>query len=227
VPLANANNWTGFPESPRRIPRGAPPHRARGSPHSAGPPPSEVNGRQLASSLRRGVSDRSSIARRNWASPTCPGTKRNCSSPPAAVGHTRPTLIALTGWGQQQDRQRTSQAGFDVHLVKPVSETQLRSSAEVRYHGRRGLIRPRTPVNQNARVPAGRISLTRLSFRPGGCVPLKSHSQNTLKVQAPSRRRRVPSAELTPTHGHSSAEVKEVGVARAGTGQCCVAARNL
>jgi signal transduction histidine kinase len=35
------------------------------------------------------------------------------------------TLIAVTGWGQQQDRQRTSQAGFDVHLVKPVSEAQL------------------------------------------------------------------------------------------------------
>jgi signal transduction histidine kinase len=35
------------------------------------------------------------------------------------------TLIALTGWGQQQDRQRTSDAGFDVHLVKPVSESQL------------------------------------------------------------------------------------------------------
>jgi len=35
------------------------------------------------------------------------------------------TLIALTGWGQQQDRQRTSEAGFDVHLVKPVSESQL------------------------------------------------------------------------------------------------------
>ena len=35
------------------------------------------------------------------------------------------TLIALTGWGQQPDRQRTSEAGFDVHLVKPVSEAQL------------------------------------------------------------------------------------------------------
>jgi len=35
------------------------------------------------------------------------------------------TLIALTGWGQQQDRQRTSEAGFDAHLVKPVSESQL------------------------------------------------------------------------------------------------------
>jgi signal transduction histidine kinase len=35
------------------------------------------------------------------------------------------TLIALTGWGQQQDRERTSDAGFDLHLVKPVSESQL------------------------------------------------------------------------------------------------------
>jgi signal transduction histidine kinase len=37
----------------------------------------------------------------------------------------RATLIAITGWGQQQDRQRTAEAGFDVHLVKPVSEYDL------------------------------------------------------------------------------------------------------
>jgi CheY-like chemotaxis protein len=38
----------------------------------------------------------------------------------------RATLVALTGWGQQQDRQRTAAAGFDVHLVKPVVELELR-----------------------------------------------------------------------------------------------------
>jgi signal transduction histidine kinase len=37
----------------------------------------------------------------------------------------RAKLIALTGWGQQQDRERTALAGFDLHLVKPVSEAQL------------------------------------------------------------------------------------------------------
>ena len=37
----------------------------------------------------------------------------------------RMTLIALTGWGQQQDRDRTSNAGFDAHLVKPVAEAHL------------------------------------------------------------------------------------------------------
>jgi signal transduction histidine kinase len=35
------------------------------------------------------------------------------------------TLIALTGWGQQQDRLRTTEAGFDLHLVKPVTDVDL------------------------------------------------------------------------------------------------------
>jgi CheY-like chemotaxis protein len=34
-------------------------------------------------------------------------------------------LVALTGWGQEEDRHRTSVAGFDVHLVKPVDHVQL------------------------------------------------------------------------------------------------------
>jgi signal transduction histidine kinase len=34
-------------------------------------------------------------------------------------------LIALTGWGQPQDRARSAAAGFDVHLVKPVAEADL------------------------------------------------------------------------------------------------------
>ena len=30
------------------------------------------------------------------------------------------TLVAVTGWGQEEDRQRSQEAGFDVHMVKPV-----------------------------------------------------------------------------------------------------------
>ncbi|WP_309671839.1 ATP-binding protein [Gemmatimonas sp.] len=30
-------------------------------------------------------------------------------------------LIALTGWGQGEDRRRSQEAGFDHHLVKPIS----------------------------------------------------------------------------------------------------------
>ena len=36
-------------------------------------------------------------------------------------------LIALTGWGQEEDRRRTAQAGFDHHLLKPADLTALES----------------------------------------------------------------------------------------------------
>ena len=35
-------------------------------------------------------------------------------------------LIALTGWGQDDDRRRSLEAGFDHHLVKPVDPATLR-----------------------------------------------------------------------------------------------------
>jgi signal transduction histidine kinase/ActR/RegA family two-component response regulator len=34
-------------------------------------------------------------------------------------------LVALTGWGQQEDYRRTTDAGFDAHLVKPVAPEEL------------------------------------------------------------------------------------------------------
>jgi CheY-like chemotaxis protein len=34
-------------------------------------------------------------------------------------------LVALTGWGGDEDRQRTHEAGFDAHLLKPVLWEQL------------------------------------------------------------------------------------------------------
>jgi CheY-like chemotaxis protein len=33
--------------------------------------------------------------------------------------------VALTGWGQEEDRRRTREAGFDAHLVKPVDDATL------------------------------------------------------------------------------------------------------
>ena len=37
----------------------------------------------------------------------------------------RPTMVALTGWGKDEDRKRTKDAGFDHHLVKPVALDRL------------------------------------------------------------------------------------------------------
>jgi signal transduction histidine kinase len=36
-----------------------------------------------------------------------------------------PTLVALTGWGQDNDRKRSSEAGFDAHWVKPLELNRL------------------------------------------------------------------------------------------------------
>jgi CheY-like chemotaxis protein len=34
-------------------------------------------------------------------------------------------LAALTGWGQEEDKRRSREAGFDFHLVKPVEPAAL------------------------------------------------------------------------------------------------------
>ena len=51
------------------------------------------------------------VARRLRSDPTLQGVK----------------LIALTGWGQDKDRERTMSAGFDHHLIKPVDLDGLQS----------------------------------------------------------------------------------------------------
>jgi CheY-like chemotaxis protein len=43
------------------------------------------------------------------------------NGPPGA----RPVLIAITGWGQEQERRLTEAAGFAAHLTKPVNLDQL------------------------------------------------------------------------------------------------------
>jgi len=40
-------------------------------------------------------------------------------------GGARVVLVALTGWGQEEDRRRSREAGFDHHLVKPVDPDAL------------------------------------------------------------------------------------------------------
>ena len=37
------------------------------------------------------------------------------------LGLQDPTLIAMTGYGQESDRRRSREAGFEHHLVKPIS----------------------------------------------------------------------------------------------------------
>ena len=49
------------------------------------------------------------------------------------------TLIALTGWGQEEDRRRSRMAGFDYHLIKPADVSALETllnAVEARPRGR-------------------------------------------------------------------------------------------
>jgi CheY-like chemotaxis protein len=37
----------------------------------------------------------------------------------------QPLLVAITGWSRDEDRHKSSAAGFDAHLVKPVDHEHL------------------------------------------------------------------------------------------------------
>jgi CheY-like chemotaxis protein len=52
------------------------------------------------------------------------GAARRIRSAPWGAGM---LLIAQTGWGQEADRQLVKEAGFDLHLVKPVDLVALRA----------------------------------------------------------------------------------------------------
>jgi CheY-like chemotaxis protein len=45
----------------------------------------------------------------------------------ASEGGDRLVIVAITGWGQEEDRKRSEEAGFDAHLVKPVDPAALLS----------------------------------------------------------------------------------------------------
>jgi len=50
----------------------------------------------------------------------------------AAPGTARTLLVAVTGWGQENDRRRAREAGFDRHLVKPVDPQEIEAILEGR-----------------------------------------------------------------------------------------------
>ena len=47
-------------------------------------------------------------------------------------------IAALTGWGQDEDRRRTTEAGFDHHLVKPPEPAEIEKVLSGLARGRTG-----------------------------------------------------------------------------------------
>jgi signal transduction histidine kinase len=58
--------------------------------------------------------------------PDLPGVEV-CRAVRAFDGEYRPVVVALTGWGREEDRRMTKEVGFDQHLVKPVAPEALRN----------------------------------------------------------------------------------------------------
>lgn len=48
-----------------------------------------------------------------------------CRQVRSFAAESQPVMVALTGWGREDDVRRTKEAGFDHHLVKPVAPEKL------------------------------------------------------------------------------------------------------
>jgi signal transduction histidine kinase len=77
-------------------------------------------------------------------------------------GGNRLFLIALTGWGQDEDRRKSLDAGFDLHLVKPVDPRSLLQSLAGWRHSDKELIgsisEPQSPAESSP--PSDRVDIT-------------------------------------------------------------------
>ena len=51
-------------------------------------------------------------------------------------GLTTTLIVALTGYGQEEDRRRSREAGFDAHYVKPVKIKAIRELLAQRFAAR-------------------------------------------------------------------------------------------
>ena len=63
-------------------------------------------------------------------------------------------LVAVTGWGQQQDRTRTQAAGFDRHLVKPIDPPKIHAVLASVTRQRARTLKPPRGVAPKALKPA-------------------------------------------------------------------------
>ncbi len=58
-------------------------------------------------------------------------------------------LLAITGWGQSNDKERARMAGFDLHFTKPVDVDEIEHSLR-NFLGRRGADTGRRPARRTA-----------------------------------------------------------------------------
>ena len=60
-------------------------------------------------------------------------------------------IVAITGWGQDEGRRRSAEAGFDAHVVKPVDPVALVNLVDSLLR-----MKPARDKNAAAAIPGGR-----------------------------------------------------------------------
>ena len=79
--------------------------------------------------------------------------RAHCARPRRAT-----VIVAVTGWGHEAAKRQSREAGFDHHLVKPVSEAQLTESsfhhhAQLAPRRAEGIFRPQAGAATYSAVP--------------------------------------------------------------------------
>ena len=82
----------------------------------------------------------------------------------------RALVVAVTGWGHEEDRRRTREMGFAMHLVKPVTLEDLRAMLA----GLNQRCRPTVTPNLSRTSPAGDRLVWHLTERPAGRASLSA-----------------------------------------------------
>ena len=103
----------------------------------------------------------------------------------------RTMIVAVSGYGQEQDRVRSKSVGFDYHVVKPIDPTVLAGlvgSLRLSRDGARGEA-PRCPVAEHGDLTAPPSSAAATSNR--SAIP---HSHRRRSPSSPSGRSRAPPA---------------------------------
>jgi CheY-like chemotaxis protein len=80
-------------------------------------------------------------------------------------------LVAITGYGQEADRQRSTAAGFNLHLVKPIDLGKLEGVVkELALTSRVGRLPP--PFHEAEFSHSSNVGPARMAPEPGSRTPL-------------------------------------------------------
>ena len=89
--------------------------------------------------MRRSKPPSARIPMSSCSTSACPGSTASRSVAALRLqGHEKAVIVAITGYGQAEDRRRSRAAGFDAHLVKPVNPDELVKLVEGTARARRG-----------------------------------------------------------------------------------------